>query len=467
MPTGSTGAGQRRAADAHDRGAYDRVALHRYLDTLGHRPLDTGSKGLPGTVPAAAEIGTRRWNVLAGDLPFPAAILKLSALEHNSRWMRSFLAATGVSLAPHGKTTMAPQLFARQLADGCWGITVATAQQAAICAAAGIKRILMANQLVGPANIRLVLDLLAADPELEFFCYVDSPAGAALLAETLRARALRLPRPLNVLLEMGMEGGRTGLRNQAEAAALLDVLAQARDVLRLRGIAGYEGLIGEADQGATERKVAAFLETLTEIFMLARSHGAFETGAPGNEPAEAIISAGGSTFFDIVAARLGALRDPGPTRVVIRSGCYLTHDSGQYQGEFPALARRLPADLAAALGPMAPALFVWSCVQSRPEPGLALLTMGKRDASHDAGLPIPLLRGRIGEAATQPLDISWRIERMNDQHAYLHLPPEADLAVGDLICCGISHPCTTFDKWREIHVVDDTWTVVETIRTFF
>jgi D-serine dehydratase len=205
---------------------------------------------------------------------------------------------------------------------------------------------------------------------------------------------------------------------------------------------------------------------MTEIFMLARRQGAFDQGSL-EVPQEAIITAGGSTFFDIVAQRLTAMRDPGPTRVVIRSGCYLTHDSGQYEGEFPALARRLPPDLASSLGAMHPALFVWSCVQSRPEAGLALLTMGKRDASYDAGLPVPLLHGRIGESRTTPLDRNWRIDRMNDQHAYLHLPDGADVAIGDLICCGISHPCTTFDKWREIHIVEDDWTVAETIQTFF
>jgi len=442
--------------------AYDAARMQQFLRDLDDRKLAATSKGQPMALSAASDIAGRGWNVLAGDLPFPAAVLKQSALGHNSRWMRRFISATGVSLAPHGKTTMAPQLFGQQLADGCWGITVATAQQAAVCAAAGVKRILMANQLVGPANIRLILDLLQADPTIDFYCYVDSAGGIDLLAEAVRQSQAR---PLNILLEIGMAGGRTGCRSLAEASSVLDRLHTTQDCLKLRGVAGYEGLIHAPNQAETEARVMDFLEVVAGAVMLCRERNAFAVDNDGRP--EAIVSAGGSSFFDMVATRLNALQDPGPTRVVIRSGCYLTHDSGLYDDSFPALARRLPEGLAAELGRLQPALFVWSCVQSRPEPGLALLTMGKRDASHDAGLPIPLLRGQVGSATVQPLDGSWRIDRMNDQHAYLLLSPDSELQVGDLICCGISHPCTTFDKWREIHVVDDAWNVTGAIHTFF
>ena len=56
---------------------------------------------------------------------------------------------------------------------------------------------------------------------------------------------------------------------------------------------------------------------------------------------------------------------------------------------------------------------------------------------------------------------------MNDQHTYLRVPAEADVRVGDLIGSGISHPCTTFDKWRALFTVDDSYRVTGAILTFF
>jgi D-serine dehydratase len=95
------------------------------------------------------------------------------------------------------------------------------------------------------------------------------------------------------------------------------------------------------------------------------------------------------------------------------------------------------------------------------------LTLGKRDAGHDAGLPQPVLRRSMRSGEMSELSADWRVEKMNDQHAYLRMPDRAAVEVGDLICLGISHPCTTFDKWREIFIVDDDWTVIDAIHTFF
>ncbi|HVI91189.1 MAG TPA: amino acid deaminase [Dongiaceae bacterium] len=429
-------------------------------DAAGKRSLGPSQKGLPTRI-STDDIAARRWNVLAGDLPFPVAVLKQSALARNSRWMRDFIAATGISLAPHGKTTMAPKLFHQQIADGCWGITVATAQQAAVAAKYGIKRILIANQLVGRANIAVILDLLRQYPELELYCYVDSPAGVAQLSTAIAGTGLSL----NLLLEVGFHGGRTGCRDRAAVQETLDAVAAADRGLRLGGVAGYEGLIKAADTATSEKAVLSFLDLLIEAFDLCHRRDAFKPTADGSS--EIVVSAGGSSYFDLVARRLTPLREQGDVRIVIRSGCYLTHDHGIYAEEFPDLQRRIGSELAARLGRMEPALYLWAMVQSQPEPGLALLTLGKRDAGHDAGLPMPVMRRPASGGTSLPLDAAWRIDRMNDQHGYLIFPPEAPVAVGDLICLGISHPCTTFDKWRNLFVVDDDWTVTDSIPTYF
>jgi D-serine dehydratase len=88
------------------------------LDTILSETLDAATKGYPLSSPALpiSALGAQRWSVLAGDLPLPLAVIRDSALAHNHAWMRDFTASTGVLLAPHGKTTMAPQIFAQQLA---------------------------------------------------------------------------------------------------------------------------------------------------------------------------------------------------------------------------------------------------------------------------------------------------------------------------------------------------------------
>jgi len=105
-------------------------------------------------------------------------------------------------------------------------------------------------------------------------------------------------------------------------------------------------------------------------------------------------------------------------------------------------------------------------VLSRPEPDLAILSMGKRDVPVDLDPPIPLCRSRAGSAAER-LGVGFKVFRVQDQHAYLRLPPGADVSVGDLVGCGISHPCTSFDKWRVMLTVDEERNVIGAVRTFF
>ena len=152
---------------------------------------------------------------------------------------------------------------------------------------------------------------------------------------------------------------------------------------------------------------------------------------------------------------------------MLRSGCYLTHDHTAYAGA--ERARRARSALIDGLGEgFRPALEVWTHVQSRPEPERAYLTAGKRDLSYDLDLPQPVAWLRPGaHAAPRSLGPDHRVLRLNDQHAHLGIPPASPLAVGDLVALGISHPCTTFDKWQLLYLVDDDYTVIDAIRTFF
>lgn len=431
------------------------------LTSLEQQTLLPGTKGLALTQALRqADIVHQHWSVLNADTSFPVAVLKQSALQHNANWMKQFCASMHVVLAPHGKTTMCPQLFDMQLENGAWGMTLASVNQCLTAHRFGVKRILLANQLISSSDTQAILHLMRQDPAFEFFALTDSLEGVKRMAEQVQASGLQ--RPLPLLVELGFSGGRTGCRSMADALNIARAIHRS-PFLQLAGIEGYEGLLVGKHREQDLVAVRAFIQDLITLTREADQEGLFE--------AESILlSAGGSAYFDLVGRGFEQLATLSrPVVSLLRSGCYITHDHGFYHH---LLAEMQSRETAVNEDNLRPALEVWSMVQSRPEPDLAILTMGKRDASYDIDLPFPLASHRPG-ASSKPvtLDAGCKIEKMNDQHAYLRLPKDSahcqTLQVGDLVACGISHPCTTFDKWPLILVVDDDYQVVSAVNTFF
>ena len=270
------------------------------LASLDEQLLVPGNKGLAIAEPLRqGAIGVQGWNVLHADTSFPVAVLKTSALKHNLDWMRRFCERHGVALAPHGKTTMSPQLFGAQLANGAWGITLASATQVQVAQRFGVRRVLLANQLIAPGDMRSILGLLHGDPDFACFVLADSLAGVARLAQALAAHPLQ--RPLPVLVELGLAGKRAGCRTPEEALTVARAIAGAPGLL-LAGFEGYEGLLVSDDRAADLRAVDAFLADLVALVQSADDEGLF-TGE------EILLSAGGSSYFDLVArgfAKVGA-----------------------------------------------------------------------------------------------------------------------------------------------------------------
>lgn len=420
-------------------------------DRLAPGFIDWRSKGMPAGQRAHSreDLSACGWRVTRDELMLPVAVLRQSALRHNSDWMRRFTALTGVRIAPHGKTSMSPELFAMQMADGAWGMTAATPSHVRIYREFGLSRILLANQLVGRQAIAYVAGELARDPELDFYCLVDSARGLDLLEAGLAETPAG--RPLQLLIELGYAGGRSGVRDDAEALGLARRIA-ASPWLSLRGIEAFEGIV--QGHNGDEADVSGLLHRIRSLGEAALGEGLFD-GRP-------ILSAGGSAFFDLVADQLSAPAFD----VVLRSGCYLVHDSRFYRDLIERLTMRSPA--AASLGDgLRPALEIWAHLLSRPEPTRAIVGMGKRDAGHDVAPPVPLgwCRPELGETV-HPLQ-GHKVVRLDDQHAYLDVPADSPLQAGDIMSFGISHPCTTFDKWRTLFVVDDELTVVDAVETWF
>jgi len=409
--------------------------------------------GFLGRAASMEDVAALRWNLLREDVSLPCAVLYEDRLRHNLEWMGEFIAAYGLKLAPHGKTTMTPKLFAMQLAGGAWGITLATAHQTVVAHAHGVRRVLMANQLVGRENMAMIARLMEEDAEFEFYCLVDSVALVEQLGAFFHERGLRLP----VLLELGVAGGRTGVRDEMQLDAVLAALSSWSGAVALCGVEMYEGVLEE------EGSIREFLQRAVGVTRRLLKEKRIAC-------APALLSGAGSAWYDVVAEEFSAAGFGDAVEIVLRPGCYLTHDIGAYReaqkriGAENPVARSVNSKMRSGL---LPALQVWTYVQSRPEAEKAILAMGKRDAAFDAGFPVAAVWFRPGDAELQGAPAHWTVTRMMDQHAFMQIGAGDDVRVGDMIGFDISHPCLTFDKWRTLVVVNAEYDVVDVVETYF
>ncbi len=330
---------------------------------LSDERLDWRYKGLPSSWwgRTAAQVCADGVNPFADGAVGPLAVLSASSLEHNVSVMAAWCGDRGVDLAPHAKTHMSPQLLARQFAAGAWAATVATVSQLRTFRAFGADRVVLANQFVDAAGLRWLAGEMDAHTDFHPMCWVDSVAGVELMSSTLAAAGAR--RSVDVCVEVGMPGGRTGCRGAADVDAVARAAAESPR-LRLVGVAGYEAATGHEVTPEAREMVRAYLQDVRAA--VGRLAGLFEAD-------EVIVTAGGSTYFDVVADELTGWPGPTAVRTVLLSGCYLTHDDGLYRRTSPL----------GGPGGLRPALTVWAQVVSRPEPDLALVTMGRRDVSFD------------------------------------------------------------------------------------
>ncbi|GAB3207868.1 alanine racemase [Marinactinospora thermotolerans] len=426
---------------------------------LSTRVLGPHDKGLP---PAAWGLTVQEYLATRprrSHLPTPLLTLSEAALEHNIATMASWCHERGVDLAPHGKTTMAPELWQRQLAAGAWAITVANGAQLFVARSFGVSRVQVANAVLSPLTLRWLAAELAADPDFTVLTWADSVRIVELMSAALAME--QVPRPLPVLVEVGGTGGRTGARTLEEALDIAAAIA-ASPVLSLAGVSGYEGALAHGTAPEDLERVRDYLGTLATAHHRIRAAGHYP------EDAVPVLTAGGSSYFDLVTEVLAPLHDPQgrtgePARVVLRSGAYIAHDDGFYRTMTP-FRRTGDATLRSAM-------HGWARVSSLPEPGLALFDAGKRDVPFDEGLPEVHYIHRDGGLLPAPEGLS--VTAVNDQHGFLRwsdrsAPP---VRIGDELRLGLSHPCTAFDKWGLIPVVDDADSadplVVGLVRTFF
>lgn len=432
----------------------------------------------------------------------PLLTLDRGALTHNTATMFGWLRDERLQLAPHGKTTMSPRLWTELADAGAWGLTLATAWQAQVARSAGVRRIMIANAEVDPVGLRWLSRELDLHDDAEIICWADSVRTIEAMEGILASAGAR--RRVPVIAEIGAPGGRTGARS---VGAGLEIARRIHDsdALELAGVGGYEGSIAHDRSSESVARIDAYLDSIADLHRAAHAGSLYReadvrgdgTGAGGaaqdaghdavrdsgrdaahdavrdsghdavHDSARPIITAGGSAYFDRVAARLGSLRDEAD--IVLRSGAFQIHDDGFYAGVSP---------MGSLVGsqPFRSAMHAWVRVVSHPEPGLVLIDAGRRDLPFDEGLPIPQrVVGVTSEESRRILEGS-HVSALNDQHGFLQLPrgvpaAEETLPVGTVIRLGLSHPCTAFDKWRLIPILDDADaddpTIIDAVETIF
>ncbi|MDO5661406.1 MAG: alanine racemase [Brachybacterium sp.] len=415
------------------------------LDRILTTPIE--ARNWPRSPITISEIREAGWHL--EDLWLPSAVLYEEALTHNIARFAAWCRERGMAHAPHGKTPMAPQLWHRQLAAGAWGITAASAAQARSMIEHGVTRILLANEVIQPVQARWLADAHAAYPDLLCLSLVDSSAGVAVLEEASAQAGTQLP----VLVELGVAGRRTGVRSVAEALELAEEVHRSPH-LRLQGLEGYEGVLPQKRDERSVADASAWLEAFGEVARRLDEAGLFE----GLD--EVVLTIGGSGFPDLAADALAGVVAQGlsvPVLPIIRAGAYVTHDHRYYDGNSP-LRSTADAD------PLTPAMPLFAQVSSTPEPGRALLNAGKREMPIDIDLPFVLRARRADGTWYEPEGV--RITELADHHAFVE-DLDSVLEIGELVEVGMSHPCTVFDKWRLIPVVDGDLRVVDAVATLF
>ena len=403
--------------------------IHKFIidDTYKNFPISSQNRSIKAFVKSKP-------NIFRSEFQFPIMVLKESALKNNIEVMTKYCKSVGAELAPHVKTTMSPQIAQMQIDAGAWALTIANFWQAEIFRKFGFKRLIIANEVLDTVAIAKIAKLNKKN-NAEVIFYVDSLAGLAIIKDATPSDG-----KINLFIEIGTDNGRGGVRDLVLVKSLAQAI-KADSRLNLRGVTGFEGAVPTAARSAEgESAVHDFCKKIVaagEVAYEFKSDDLF------------IVSAGGSAYFEIVAEELGKFSKP--RMLLLRSGGYVTHDHIYYEQAYPAKNTGHP---------LLPAIEVWSQVLSTPESGFGVLNLGKRDIGCDLHNPMPIAKyqGKV-------VKFTGKIEKLNDQHGFMRSSDQFEVA--DLIGLGISHPCTTFDKWQLIPLVNDNYDVVDCIHTFF
>ncbi len=335
------------------------------------------------------------------DIDTPALCLDIEVVEANIKRMAYYFRDSPVRLRPHSKKHKSPTLGHMQLEAGAIGITCAKLGEAEVMVAAGIKDVLIANQIVGPGKIARLVNLAAHS---EVMVAVDDAANVANLNAAAEAKGIRL----RTLIEVDIGMQRCG------ASPGQPVLHLAREILaspglRFEGLMGYEGhAIFTEDIDERRTKTEESLKLLTDSAELLRQE----------DIPVGIVSGGGTGTYFITGAY------PGITELQV--GSYISMDS-QY--------RQLPGV------DFDNGLTVLVTVISTRDDDHAITDAGMKALTHDFGLPVVI---------DPP---GWQLTDLAEEHGFLKRIDGPRLRPGDKVTIVPNHGCTTINLHDHYHVI--------------
>lgn len=338
-------------------------------------------------------------NAAIGEIDTPALLVDLDLLEENIEGMAQYFREVDAELRPHVKTHKCCEIALRQIDAGAIGVTCQRLVEAEVMADAGIKSILISNQVVGKRKIERLLDLC---DQSEVMIAVDNPLNVKALSRAATARGIELGLLVEVDLGMnrcGVGPGKPGLDLTRKVLACQG--------LEFKGLMGYEGhVVGTRDQAKRTEGCLNAMRKLLDTKRLLEDSGIDVH----------IVSAGGTGTYNITGEY--------PEVTEVQAGSYVFMDT--WYGSLEGLNFKY-------------ALTVLATVISRPARGRGIIDAGLKAISNDHGLPE--VKGLGGATLTG----------LFEEHGNLKLEGKArNLKVGDKVEVIPSHCCTTTNLHNEL-----------------
>ncbi len=337
------------------------------------------------------------------EIPTPALVVDLPAMERNIAAMANYFADRGCKLRPHFKAHKTPAIAKRQLAAGaCTGLTCATVGEAEVVAGDGLcDEILIANEIIGPGKAARVAKLAGV---ATIIVAIDSDYGLDDVAAAAQATGASV----GVLIDVGVGLPRCGIA-PGEPALALAKRADATSGIVLRGVMGYEGhVVGIEDRDEREAKAAKAMDRLLSTARMIR-----EAGLRCD-----IVSGGGTGTYDITGSMEGITE--------VQAGSYVLMDTAYAKLD-------LPFEMAFS---------ILGTVLSRPRAEQCATDSGLKACAVDHGNPS--VKGIDGAS----------VLFLSDEHATIALPPESTLGVGDCIELWPSHIDPTINLHNVLYAVE-------------
>jgi len=333
----------------------------------------------------------------------PALLLDAAALKANIEWMAAFFAHRPCRLRPHFKSHKCTTIARLQMKAGAVGITCAKLGEAEVVADAGIRNILIANQIVGPLKIRRLVELCRrADPMVA----VDSADNVRMLSEHAAAAGVTV----GVLVEVDVGMGRCGVAPGEPALALARLVASSVG-LRFEGLQGYEGHCVDL-RDETERADQA-RESMTALVATRRLIE--DSGLRVN-----MVSGGGTGTYTITGDFDGVDE--------VQAGSYAAMD-WWYEDIRPEFKQ---------------AMTILATVISRPRSDLVVIDVGRKGVGVEWGAP--RLKNMPGAQVAS---------YGSEEHMKISIPQNLAIRIGDRIEIIPSHGCTTSNLYSEFVVHED------------